>query len=613
MNKLISFFLLALALAFSTASLAMDSQHSPASLVRVYINSPDEALPLLKMNLDICSEGFSKSLDILVDATEKEKILDMGYQMEVLIEDVSQHNAQTDGKGYSLYHTYDELATEMQQLATDHPDIVSFNVLGTSLQGRDMMALKVSDNVTQDEPEERAIVFFGNSHAREPMTVEIPFYAMKWLAEAYDSSDPTAVEIVNNLEIWAFPMMNPDGHTYDDWAAHGTQNWWRKNMRDTNDDSDFDDLGYGEGDGVDLNRNYTYMWGYDDYGSSPYWADQTYRGASAGSEPETQAVMNLIEQNEAVIAVSYHQYGELLLMPWGYINDYPDQPFYGIYYEMADGMNNVIDTYHGHTYDIGNAYRTNGNINDWAFGERSGYGFLFEVNSDDDGGFYPDDSLIEPTCQFHYEVIKWLCEWLVDHPTVDVLVSDLNAKPYTNKVELSWRADATEGESILGFNLYRKELAPDITNNPSNKNNDGYYRVNGALITGQNPYSFTDYGLKAETGYDYQLEVVLNDSTSTGATTSTETLSATSFGISSVYPLPADDSATVEFTLDKPGQTTLNLYDLSGRLTTVVLSDNLEAGEHRQTMDTAGLASGLYILELRNDQASTTRAILVSH
>lgn len=184
----------------------------------------------------------------------------------------------------------------------------------------------------------------------------------------------------------------------------------------------------------------------------------------------------------------------------------------------------------------------------------------------EDEGFYPDDSLIPIQTQAQWEGFRNTCMWLADeYPPDDVLVNNFSAKPYTNKVELSWRADATEGESILGFNLYRKELSPDISNNPSSKNsNDGYYRVNGALITGQNPYSFTDYGLKAETGYDYQLEVVLNDSTSTSATTSTETLSATSFGISSVYPLPADDSATVEFTLDKPGKTTLNLYDLSG-------------------------------------------------
>jgi hypothetical protein len=302
-----------------------------------------------------------------------------------------------------------------------------------------------------------------------------------------------------------------------------------------------------------------------------------------------------------------------------------------IYDQIFDQINAGINSVLGFDYPVGRAdqilwYGTNGDYGDYGFGAHGTYSFVIEAMDyyDEDEYFYPDDSYIPQQTQAQWEGFKNTCMWLADdyHP-VDILINNFSAKPYTNKVELSWRADATEGEDISGFNLYRKEGSNIVAESapcfykansfPLQKQEADWTRVNNSLITGQNPYSFTDYGLKAETGYAYQLEVVLNDSISTGATTSTETLSATSFGISSVYPLPADDSATVEFTLDKPGQTTLNLYDLSGRLTTVVLSDNLEDGEHRQVMNTASLASGLYILELRNDQASTTRAILVSH
>jgi hypothetical protein len=476
------------------------------------------------------------------------------------------------------------------------------------------------------EEDERELFSHGLTHAREPMTVEIVLREIKELTDGY-GTDPDCTHIVDNLQIWFIPLLNPDGYVHDDFAEHGWENFWRKNMRDNDDDSVFED----SYDGVDLNRNYPFEWGYDDEGSSSYPGDETYRGPYADSEPENQIVTNLADEHNFIVGFSYHVCWPAILHPYGYNQTDPPSEHMAIYDQIFDQINAGINSVLGFDYPVGRAdqilwYGTNGDYGDYGFGAHGTYSFVIEAMDyyDEDEGFYPDDSYIPQQTQAQWEGFKNTCMWLADdyHP-VDILINNFSAKPYTNKVELSWRADATEGEDISGFNLYRKEGSNIVAESapcfykansfPLQKQEADWTRVNNSLITGQNPYSFTDYGLKAETGYNYQLEVVLNDSISTGATTSTETLSATSFGISSVYPLPADDSATVEFTLDKPCKATLNLYDLSGRLTTVVLSDNLEAGEHRQVMNTASLASGLYILELRNDQASTTRAILVSH
>ena len=598
-------------------SLANDEMATPpkASLLRVHINSADEVLPLIQLHLDICSgskaEGY---VDLLANATQKKQLLDMGYQMEVLIEDVSQHNALTDGKGYALYHTYTELRTEMQRLASTYPDICIFWDIGTTLQGHQMMACKVSDNVGWDE-DEPVLFLVGNHHAREPMTVEIVFNDLKWFLENY-ASDPQVQAAVNGLEMWFVPMCNPDGHTYDGYASSGNEGWWRKNCRDVLSDG-FDDWGDGNGDGIDLNRNFTYQWGYDDWGSSPDWSDQTYRGASPGSEAETQAVMNLVDQQGGNVGISYHSYGQYIIMPWGYIPDYPDEPYYSTFWEIADGIHDVLQAELGRNYSEGNSsdllYPTNGDMVDWMFGDQTMYGFCIEVNSAGDGGFYPPDSLIQATCEANFEVAKWLAQWTLDNITA-INITEFSAQPQTDQVKLTWRADATEGEDILGFNLYRKETTPAIYTNIANKEkNDGYIKVNGALITGQNPYSYTDSDLKANTHYDYKLEAVVAEGGSTCATTSTETLSATSFGIAAVYPLPADSSMSVKFALDEPGETTINLYDLSGRLSAVVLSEQLNAGEHQQVVQTGDLASGVYILELRSNSSSSTKQVVVSH
>jgi len=276
MKRLLSPILCVLLLVSVVSAWAKVDESTPeASLVEVYVKSYEDALPLIHLGLDICSGKAGEYYHILAFNYQIQQILYLGYEMRVLIEDVSQHNALTEGKGYQGYHYYDELRTEMQQLASDYPDIVSFHDLGTAWQDHQLMAWKISDNVTEEEGEP-VIFFVGCHHAREPMSVEVPFYCLKWLVENY-GTDQVCSEIIDNLEIWVMPMENPDGHTYDGYAQYGYQRWWRKNCRDNNDSGYFEE----SVDGVDLNRNYTFMWGYDDYGSSPYMGDGTYRGPRA--------------------------------------------------------------------------------------------------------------------------------------------------------------------------------------------------------------------------------------------------------------------------------------------------------------------------------------------
>ena len=73
---------------------------------------------------------------------------------------------------------------------------------------------------------------------------------------------------------------------------------WRKNRKG----------GYG----VDLNRNYVFNWKTCG-GSSGYKGSNTYRGPFAGSELESQAMMQLVSSTRPSIAISYHSYSEMVL------------------------------------------------------------------------------------------------------------------------------------------------------------------------------------------------------------------------------------------------------------------------------------------------------------
>ena len=168
-----------------------------------------------------------------------------------------------------LYHTNEELKIELKQYETDFPDIARVIELGTSIEGRQIFAIKISDNVgvEEDEPE---ILFVGGHHAREWIAIDVPFLLAGHLLQNY-ATDPAIRSLIDGGEIWIIPLLNPDGHQY----SVTDNRLWRKNRRN-NGDGTF---------GVDLNRNYGFQWGGP--GSSGNTFSEIYRGQGPFSEPET--------------------------------------------------------------------------------------------------------------------------------------------------------------------------------------------------------------------------------------------------------------------------------------------------------------------------------------
>jgi len=286
-----------------------------------------------------------------------------------------------------LYHTYDEMISELTALAAAYPSIAELDTMGTSIEGRYLFVLKISDNVSLDEDEPEVLVM-GLHHARELMTVEVTLHLINHLLSNY-GSDPLATQLVDGREIWIAPMINPDGHVYvQNNHSDAWWDWWRKNRRD-NGDGTF---------GVDLNRNYGYMWGYDNVGSSGTTSSELYRGTAPFSEPETQAVRDFCIGREFTLSLSYHTYGELILYPWGYDDFYTDD--HELFSVLADSMNAGLGYTAERGYDL---YPTNGDTDDWTYGETIEknriFGYTVEMNTYEEGGFGPPDDLIAPTCE----------------------------------------------------------------------------------------------------------------------------------------------------------------------------------------------------------------------
>jgi carboxypeptidase T len=277
------------------------------------------------------------------------------------------------------YHTAKTLEVDLFNLVSSHPAIASVQSIGISEEGRDIWAIKISDNVNQVENENR-ILFTGAHHAREWISVEVPYLLAEYLVTNYDS-DELVRSIVNNQEIWIVPMLNPDGHVY-------SQNvrCWRKNRR--NNGARFSEtttcvassninvsLGSVNSDwGVDVNRNYGGpKWGEEIGQTSSNPEMETYFGPSAFSEPETSAIRNLMQQYEFVSVVSYHSFSELINYPWGYTKEerIPEADF-NFMSILADDMARNIKSVNGVKYIpqvSSQLYQTSGDMTDWVYSE----------------------------------------------------------------------------------------------------------------------------------------------------------------------------------------------------------------------------------------------------
>ena len=160
---------------------------------------------------------------------------------------------------------------------------------------------------------------------------------------------------------------------------------WRKNLRDNDGDGEITAL-----DGVDLNRNFAEHWNYDDEGSGTIISDETYRGTAPGSEPETQAMIGLIDDIHPEFHISYHSFGQLLLYPFGFQVNTPsaDDPIY-----VAWAGTDKKPAVQGFNPGVGaDLYTTNGEQTDWAAADEGALAITPELSEgNDENGFeFPD-------------------------------------------------------------------------------------------------------------------------------------------------------------------------------------------------------------------------------
>ncbi|MFD6950580.1 carboxypeptidase [Nocardiopsis sp. TSRI0078] len=304
------------------------------------------------------------------------------------------------------YTTYAELLGVVDQVVADHPGIAERSVIGRSHEGRDLVAVKISDDVDTDE-DQPEVLFVHAQHAREHLTVEMAVHLMRMLTDGY-GSDPRITDLVDSREIWILPNVNPDGSEYD---MSGTR-WrnWRKNRQPNQGSSAL---------GTDLNRNWDYMWGCCG-GSSGDPRSITYRGPYPESATEVRVIADFVRgrvvggEQQITAAVDFHTYSELILWPFGHTYSDVAEGMTREEYETHAALGEYMADANGYTpQQSSDLYVTDGSINDWLWGDQRIVNFTYEMypSSAWEGGFYPPSSVVERETARNEEAVLRLLDY----------------------------------------------------------------------------------------------------------------------------------------------------------------------------------------------------------
>jgi len=251
----------------------------------------------------------------------------MGFNVNLLQENITEIYRQNSlmKTTRSQYLNYQQYCDSMIALATTHPDICHLDTIGYSHQNRLLLAMKISDSAHVDEVEP-VVHFEGNIHGNEKIAWAVSFCMISYLIENYPT-DTLVQRLVDTREIWIAPLVNPDGY-----VANSRYN----------------------ANGVDLNRNWGWMWG-NEYAC----------GSDFLSENESWKFMEHFWRHPFVSYVSFHSGTVFLSEPWSYTT-YLTPPEQNLIRHMSMGYAGFT----GYPYGQGSIgmYPINGCTKDYDYG-----------------------------------------------------------------------------------------------------------------------------------------------------------------------------------------------------------------------------------------------------
>lgn len=353
-------------LIFGAGTILLAEEPALKYFVEIKVESLDRAAELAAAGFDVAGVNRKTSMiGLVVTPDELLELEARGFPVTVRRSNVEG----TSVDALSDYTDPQEMSAFLDSVVAAHPDLATkFTLQETLFEGQKQYALHITKDVgiANERP---SFILDCQHHAREVMTPEICRDMIDYITSRY-ATDTQVARWVDNIDIYVVPVVNPDGSMY----VFTTDDFWRKNRHPAC--------------AVDNNRNYPKAWNACN-GSSGSCSSDTYRGGLAGSEPETQGLMQLTADKHPFFALSYHTYGEYLMYPYGCSD--PDER--AAFDEVALGLNAILENDAGVTgqYRVGPVWSTiylvDGGSLDTQYAEYGAYAFVIEANS---SNFSPD-------------------------------------------------------------------------------------------------------------------------------------------------------------------------------------------------------------------------------
>lgn len=362
------------------------ARYDGLAAVRAYPQTESQLSKVLTLSVDLWSEYPAVGeVDIVLNAEGIAGLEELAIDFDILLPDIqapvdaerarleSAEVAKPSG-WFTEYRDYEAVGAYVDLLVDEHPDLASQLVVGQSVEGRTIRAIRIAGFGSERKP----VLINGGQHAREWVGVMVPMCIADRLLRRYGSDDGVR-EFVDSTELFIVPLVNPDGYVY----AWENDRYWRKNR--------------GGNYGVDLNRNYSV--GFGGRGSSSNPRSQVYRGPHAFSEPEAKAVRDVMAMRPFVAHIDFHSFGQLLLFPWSYKRE--DVPHRRRFAALGDRMASAIYATHAKTYKLqagADLYAAGGTLMDYGYAERGALSFTIELRPNGGKGFVLPPEQIVPTC-----------------------------------------------------------------------------------------------------------------------------------------------------------------------------------------------------------------------
>ena len=211
-----------------------------------------------------------------------------------------------------------EADAELRRLALAHPRWASAPLsVGTTREGRPIQLVCVTrdlvgcDGAAGDADERPALLYTALLHSREPATLTCLLHFVRTLLRMAEAGEAGVDVLLSRRRLLFLPNLNPDGWAWNEQKRPRGGGMKRKNgLRCCS-------RGPGPSDGVDLNRNFGFKWGYTRLeGSSANGCNEEYRGEAPFSEPESRAFRDVVQRHAVRAVLHWHGWGNSIAFPY---------------------------------------------------------------------------------------------------------------------------------------------------------------------------------------------------------------------------------------------------------------------------------------------------------